>query len=258
MLSTSDAPPIDPAPGSSASRRNPFPPRRIVKSFQDLASLKAQPTSPPARTLTLGVACALHGEIGRSLLTGFRKSYPGVDLMIEDVDEVSLQSGLGDRTIDVVMAPAGAGHGSWAVRPLWREQLAVAVADGHPLAAMDVIAPESLRHEAILLAGHRTGDRALQDAICRALGVRPTGLMHCPVQRDTLFDLVALGYGVTIAPRTALGAGYPGMRVRPIAGERAQIAYELLWDPQNESPSLRGFLDLVDDPVGGEHHVTGN
>ncbi len=233
----------------------------VVKSFQDLAGQdlagrRLPSPSPPSRSLTLGVACALHGEPGRSLLMAFRAGNPGVDLVVEDVDEVSLQTGLSDRTMDVVIAPAGAGHGTWSARPLWREPLVAAVADGHPLAAMDAIPPERLRHEAILLAGDKAGDRALQDAISRVLGVRPTGFMHSPVQRDTLFDLVALGYGVTISPRSALRASYPGVCLRPIVGDHALIAYELLWDPDNESASLQGFLTVADDLGEADGHAT--
>ena len=247
MVRLSDWPLVGLTPEGSASPTRRPPAGIVVKSFQDLAGRGFSSTSAASRSLTLGVACALHGEPCRSLLTAFRASNPGVDLVVEDVDEVSLHMGLSDRTIDLVIAPAGAGRGTWAVRPLWREPLVAAVADGHPLAAMDAIPPETLRHEAILLAGDKAGDRGLQDAISRALGVRPTGLMHSPVQRDTLFDLVALGYGVTISPRSALRASYPGVCLRPIAGDHALIAYELVWDPDNRSASLEHFLTIVDD-----------
>lgn len=228
---------------------------RVTRGFGELADLFPRSTAHPRAALTLGVTCALHGEAARRLLAAFRARHPGVELVLEDVDEVSLNEALSDGTIDLAIAPTGAAGGRWRVAPLWRERLIAALPDDHALAARDMVAPGELRHEAILLAGHKAGDRALQKAISRALGGRPTGMMHCPVQRDTLFDLVALGYGLTINSHTALSAFYPGVCLRPVAGEAAQIGYDLSWDAGNGSESLRRFLVVVQDLADGGDHA---
>jgi DNA-binding transcriptional LysR family regulator len=223
----------------------------VAKSFGELAALFPRSIAHPRDTLTLGVTCALNGDAGRRLLSVFRSRHPGVDLVIEDVDEVSLEAGLSDGTIDLVIAPTGAARGRWRATPLWRERLIAVLPQDHPLAAEAVVAPIELRHTAILLAGHKTGDRALQKAISRGLGGRPNGLMHYPVQRDTLFDLVALGFGVTISSQAALGAVYPGVCLRPIAGDAAQIGYDLYSDPDTDSESVRRFLAVIEDLAKG-------
>ena len=95
------------------------------------------------------------------------------------------------------------------------------------------------------MAGAGSGDRALQRAIIRALG-GPPNFLHYAVQRDNLLDLVSLGFGVTLAGGSAMGAFYPGVCVRPLESEAGWLSYCGFWAAENERPALRRFLELRD------------
>ncbi|HEV7386567.1 MAG TPA: hypothetical protein VGN89_16905 [Phenylobacterium sp.] len=84
-----------------------------------------------------------------------------------------------------------------------------------------------------------------QRAVIRALGGHPASIMHHPVERDTLFDLVAIGVGVTVCPDAAAGAVYPGVCFRPIDSDKAQIAYSLMWTQGPRDP-LDAFIALAE------------
>ncbi|MDP1599928.1 LysR family substrate-binding domain-containing protein [Phenylobacterium sp.] len=194
--------------------------------------------------LTLGVACSLNWGPLRDLIGRYRRRRPEVDLVIEDLDETSMADRIPGRRVDIAVALHDAGAPGWRSTPLWSEPLMAFMAEGHPLAACNSVPSAALRETPILMAGNGAGDRALQRAIIGALG-GPPNFLHYAVQRDNLIDLTALGFGVTIAGGSALGAFYPGVCARPLESESAWLSYCAYWSAENERPALRRFLDAA-------------
>ena len=206
----------------------------------------------PRRRLTLGLTCSLHGGQARRLLADFRAAHPDVDLVIEDLDDVSVREELDGKHIDAAIAPDRVAKRDWRRAPLWRERLIAVLPESHPLAAEDTVAPAALRGEIILLAGDGSGDKSLQSAIADALGGPPASFMHHLVERDTLFDLVALDLGVTVCPGATLAAFYPGVCLRPIESPSAEIAYSLMWRADAHNPALEELIGLAESLVHEE------
>ena len=198
--------------------------------------------------LTLGVACSLNWGPLRDLISRSRAGRPDVDLVIEDLDEIGLAERIPGRGVDLAVALHDAGARGWRSTPLWSEPLMAFMAEGHPLAACNSVPSAALRETPILMAGNGAGDRALQRAIIGALD-GPPNFLHYAVQRDNLIDLTALGFGVTLAGGSALGAFYPGVCARPLESETAWLSYCAFWAPENERPALRRFLEAA---RGGE------
>lgn len=209
--------------------------------------LHATPVPLPMRLerLTLGVACSLNWGPLRRLIGTYRAKAPDVDLIVEDLDDHGLAERVRGRGVDLAVALHDAGARGWRSAPLWSEPLMVFMAEGHPLAAQNAVLPEQLRETHLLMAGNGSGDRALQQAIMRALG-GPPNFLHYAVQRDNLLDLVSLGFGVTLAGGSAMGAFYPGVCARPLESEAGWLSYCGFWSPENERPALRRFLELRD------------
>ena len=212
-------------------------------SFRGLHAHPVAARGPGRERLTVGLACALNWGPPRRLSGGFRLQSPKVELVLEDLDEVELDTRLDRRGIDLAIAPYGACAQRWRSAPLWSEPLMVLMAEKHPLAADNAVDPAALRAEPLLLAGSGSGDRALQKTIIEALGAPPR-FVHYAVQRDNLIDLVALGFGVTLAGASALGAFYPGICARPLEGDGAWLTFCGYWSAENEPPALRRFLEF--------------
>ena len=209
--------------------------------------LQAAPVVRPTRRerLTLGLACSLNWGPLRRLIAACRARAPEIELIVEDLDDQGLANRVEGRGVDLAVALHDAGVPGWRSTPLWSEPLMVFLAEGHPLAAQNAIAPRQLRETHLLMAGNGSGDRALQQAIIRALG-GPPSFLHYAVQRDNLLDLVSLGFGVTLAGGSAMGAFYPGVCTRPLEGDAGWLSYCGFWAPENERPALRRFLELRD------------
>lgn len=209
--------------------------------------LHATPVARPARRerLTLGVGCSLNWGPLRRQIAKFRTLAPEIDLIVEDLDDQGLAERVGGRGVDLAVALHGAGARGWRSAPLWSEPLMVFMAEGHPLAAENAVQPSQLRETHLLMAGNGSGDRALQQAIIQALG-GPPNFLHYAVQRDNLLDLVSLGFGVTLAGGSAMGAFYPGVCARPLESDASWLSYCGFWAAENERPALRRFLELRD------------
>ena len=219
---------------------------------QDSADLGHHRAEAPRHALRIGLDCSLHWGQARRLISDFRENRPEVELTIADVDEVGAGVSLLDDDLDAAILVQGAVPRGLRSAELWSEHLIAAVPDGHRLAEHNAVVVADLRREEILLAGTARAHAGLQDAIVRALG-GTVAFVRQPVTRDTLFDLVALHFGVTIVPGASTGAFYPGVAFRPIC-PTAHITYQLLWKPDNHNPALHEFTRFVRTAVQPRSH----
>jgi DNA-binding transcriptional LysR family regulator len=216
-----------------------------AQPFRDMGELFPSWTAQPQRRLTVGLTCSLHWGSARRLMAAFHDAHPDVELVVEDLLEGDLAAAFETRHIDVAIAPDKAAIEGWRALPLWRERLIAALPEASPLAQGNDVSPEKLRGETLLLAGDVAGQKVFQRAVIAALGGHPAAVMHYPVERDTLFDLVAIGVGVTVCPGATTGAFYPGVCFRPIDSDKAQIAYSLMWTQAARDP-LDAFIALAE------------
>jgi DNA-binding transcriptional LysR family regulator len=223
------------APTSGAAQ----PMRDMGEMFPDWAARQRE-------RLTVGLTCSLHWGSARKLLTAFHEAHPDVELVIEDLLEGDLAQTFEAHRIDVAIAPGNAAQRGWRTLPLWRERLIAALPETSLLARDNEISPKDLRGETLLLAGDVSDQKAFKRAVIGALGGHPIAVMHYPVERDTLLDLVAIGVGVTVCPGATTGAFHPGVCFRPIDSDKAQIAYSLLWTQAEPPEVLADFIGLAE------------
>jgi DNA-binding transcriptional LysR family regulator len=228
-----------------------------AQPLRDMGEMFPDWAARPHRRLTVGLTCSLHWGSARKLLAAFREAYPDVELVVEDLLEGDLAADFGARRIDIAIAPDNAAQNGWRAVALWRERLIAALPETSLLAKGNEVSPKELRGETLLFAGDVSGQKALQRAIVGALGGHPAAVMHYPVARDTLFDLVALGIGVTVCSGATTGAFYPGVCFRPIDSDNAEIGYSLMWTQAHPRDPLDAFIALAQQ-LAREEPIHGN
>ncbi len=191
------------------------------------------------------LGCSLHWGRARALIGDFRASAGAVELCLFDVNEQQAVDALANGDLDAAQLLQGETPAGLRAARLWSERLIVAAHEGHRIAQHNTIDPAELRQETILLAGGARANAGLHRAIVRALSGAPATFVREDVERDTLFDLVALDFGVTVTPGATTGAFYPGVVFRPIANPTAEVDYALVWNPDNRSPALHEFGRFV-------------
>jgi DNA-binding transcriptional LysR family regulator len=145
---------------------------------------------------------------------------------------------------EVVAALHGAGPPGWRSAPLWSAPLVVLVAESSAWSGHRVLTPELLAGGRLLLGGAETGDRALHQAILRALGGPPAQVHYAP--RDDVPGLVSSGFGFTLAAELAPSLP-PGVIVRPLDSDAGWVTQCAFWPPGDEGSALRSVLE-----AGGE------
>lgn len=125
---------------------------------------------------------------------------------------------------------------------LWRDRLVAAMAEDHPLARQNSVNSEDLQRQ-IFLASGAPADRQGQLALVeRAIGGEPAGFVCVPAERESVFHLVGLGFGVALTCSSAMGTLYPGVVYRTIASPWTVLPFYAVWRAGSNSPELGPFL----------------
>lgn len=136
------------------------------------------------------------------------------------------------------------GHPS---RVLWHEWIYAAFPADHDLAGRELLTWGDLRGEAFIVSrggpGAEIQYRLMRELSCP--GFRPLIEIH-DVSRGSLLDLVAMGYGITIASTSALKGKTDNLAFRPIAGEHDVIPAIAVRHASNTNPALQELLQLAD------------
>jgi DNA-binding transcriptional LysR family regulator len=196
---------------------------------------------PDLDVLSLGVASSLSCGRLRGVLRGFRASAPGVELQVAALTRDTVAHRVKTGVLDVGVVCEGASSPALRSEPLWREALFVVLPAGHPLAQGNAVDPAKLTGQTLLTSRLDLGgaELLLQAALA---DVPLLAIMPMEADRETLFNLVSLGFGLAMTSASALGAYYPGVVYRPLLGCEAAIPYTAIWRDDNVKPAVAGFL----------------
>jgi DNA-binding transcriptional LysR family regulator len=65
------------------------------------------------------------------------------------------------------------------------------------------------------------------------------------VERSTLLQMIAQGFGVSIAAQATALVDIPGLVFLQLRDEPEQIPFSAIWSPYNRSAALLNLLDLA-------------
>jgi len=155
------------------------------------------------------------------LLKGFTERYREVDLHVREGTTAELVEQVLDGMIDVAVVSLPVEGAGLVMKELFRDQLYLAVPEGHPLAAAEKVQLRRLSEERLLILkdGHCLRDETL--AICDRGRARFSGQFEAD-QFLTIFELIRAGFGVSIVPEMArkLSQGCKLIEIEPRANRR--------------------------------------
>jgi len=167
----------------------------------------------------LGATPSLSTSIVPSLLQRFRRTYPGIDLHIQEGGSRDLERSLAEGALDLALivlrspsmaGPAAGSDPALAAEPLLRERLVVASTEALP----KEIAIGELRHRPLVMfrPGYDLRDATLE--ACRQAGFVPQFAVEGG-EMDAVLSLVEAGLGAAIVPGGVL-AGRRGLHAARI------------------------------------------
>ena len=153
----------------------------------------------------------------------FKRTYPTVDLTLEEANTPALLQGLLNDQLDAVFLRPGVTQPEGvALHRFPDERMKIVLPSNHPLAAEKRLPLKALANESFVLVPGPAGV-ALYDEImreCGKVGFNPKMAQPAP-QVSSVVSLVAAGLGVSIVPAAIAQVRVKGVRYLDIQGGRS-------------------------------------
>lgn len=194
-----------------------------------------------------GVYALTPGSFLDDLLGRYRKAHPHVAIEITEGTARDVIAQLRADQLDIAFVAGAPDLSDCHSRRIWHEPLFAVLPADHALAANGGVTWDDLTGETFLVRHGGTGPQAYDHIVLRLAGrwaVAPS-ILRCDVERCTLLQMIAQGFGVSIAGQAASLVDIPGVVFRPFRDEPEPVPFSAVWSPYNQSAGLRNLLDLA-------------
>jgi DNA-binding transcriptional LysR family regulator len=201
----------------------------------------------------VGAGQAGHLEIGLSgslllgplprLIAAYRRSFPGVAVVLHEMTPAAQLAALRDRRIDMSFSRTAVNDELFASELAWRDPVVVAMPRGHRLAARRSLALADLTNEEfVMLRLDSSGFARYLNECCVEAGFVPRTSQQV-VESQAIPSLVAAGLGVALVPASLQRVHRRGVEYRPLSGKAPRADVYAIRRRDAVSPVMRGFLD---------------
>jgi LysR family hydrogen peroxide-inducible transcriptional activator len=211
-----------------------------------------------AGQLTVGAIPTIAPYLLPPLLKRFLRDYPKTEVTVsENLTEYTIQACLeGDIDVGVLALPIS--EDQLAIEPLLTEELLLAMAAGHPLAARRRVSMQdvSLERFVLLSETHCLGRQVV--SFCKGQSCQPA--ISCrSAQLLTVQELVAAGNGVSLIPQMAVSADRSQQtKYRSLTGEKPTRTIAMIWRKNRyHGPAVERFIAALRDYAANGRSANG-
>lgn len=205
--------------------------RRIIRETDDLVRLAESSRDPLAGQLKIAFIPTLGPYLLPRITQKMRQALPNAQLMLYEYQTEPMVAAVESGTLDLGILALGVDIGNLDSEKLGHEHFLVALPTSHPLSAHTEISREQLNGETLLLLedGHCLRDQALE--VCSRLEVHESDDFRA-TSLETLRQMVAAGYGVTLLPELSLTGAFAennSLCARPFKGNQPLRMIGCVW-----------------------------
>jgi LysR family transcriptional regulator, transcription activator of glutamate synthase operon len=181
------------------------------------------------------------------LLGRFHAEHPGIEVALREGMADALLAALEAGTMDVFVGDVAATALSmqdFRAEPLYEDELVIAVAARHPLAARACVRIDELRNEAFVI--YRPGSTMTHrlNSLARDAGFEPRVAFESE-DSLTVRSLVAEGLGVALYPRTIGNTPGPNVALLSVAPEPILRKMSLVTRAEAHGPAVSRFIEFM-------------
>jgi DNA-binding transcriptional LysR family regulator len=180
------------------------------------------------------------------LVKAFREAHPNVGLDFVAGSMRELIARVMGRSLDIAITADANLAPDCDIERLWSSRIRVVLPYNHMLAICEAVDWMYLRDERFIFGSDSDSECFREVIIEHIEGVdRLPEIETFSVCQEALFQLVALGVGVSLTSDACLPNSYSGVVIRPVLGDDAWIDYSVVWLPENDNPALRRLLSIA-------------
>ena len=196
--------------------------------------------------LRLGFYTPLFGGLLPVIIHRYRTDHPDVSLDLQEDSRRALLTSVRDRRLDLAFVIGSGPTTGCATAELWTESVCVALPTSHPLANHSQVSWAELDGERFLATRAECGAEVHDHVLLnmKSFGHRPE-VERLPITRDSLFSLIAMGFGISLTSEGGAGFAVPGVVFRPLTSPPDIVSFSAVWSPENANPALRQFISLA-------------
>ena len=192
-----------------------------------------------------------------SLLVAFSKKYPGIKVFIRENTTEPLLEALKKGELDLALAHTKDHYLSntdlvplkgLCSKPLYEDELVLAVSKGHPLVKRQTVSVKELQEESFVSFKEGSGARDQLLATCHKEGFEPLIAYECASPRT----LVAEGLGVSVLPRLMAESPGPPVSILPLDPPLSRWVSVFYVEGRYLSPCAKVFLRFVESYLTAE------
>lgn len=197
-------------------------------------------------SLRIGFLCSLATGFLRDLLVEFARSHQTVTIEVAYGGSHEHIRQIRDRSMDIAFFTGVPELPDCDVELLWHERVYCALPEDHRLSSLDAVHWPELQDENFIVGREEPGPEIHEYLIRRlaTLGFHPR-VRRLSVCRESLFHLVAMGFGVTLTSESAVATPFHGVRFKAMAGDEDLLPTVGVWLSGNDNPALRRFVSLA-------------
>jgi len=177
----------------------------------------------------------------------FGTRYPEVALSIDESSTPRLARAVRAESLDVAfLRPLIGDDSALTVEALFSEEILVALPLRHALTEFPALRLEQLADVPFVLFPRVVGSGLYEDIVsaCAKAGFSPKVTQEAS-QVTSIVNLVAAGLGVSLVPASMQCMNSEQVTYRRIDGLAPRARMSLTWRREDESPTLRNFIDLA-------------
>ena len=220
--------------------------RTVIARLESMRRHAKATASGVSGALSVGFISPAAYSFLPEVLRRFTAEHPGVRLSLHDSSTDRIVDDLESGGLDVGFTMALPDpHSSLTYNPTNRYELVLALPETHSLARMKRVPLERLSSERFLLFERHQGAHMFDVVVsaCMSSGFSPR-FFHAR-QQHTIVNLVAAAFGVALVPDCVQVIRREGVVYRRLRGEHPRIETGIAWRTEDDSPTLRAFLQCV-------------
>jgi DNA-binding transcriptional LysR family regulator len=216
-----------------------------AKHLHQAVDTVAQARRGSVGALRVGLTACLANGFLAELLASYHRRFPAIEVTLTEGTSLINAGALLDGRLDIAFMLSNPRLPGCRSERLWDEEIFVAVPASHRIAYLGGVGWADVSHETFLVMADAGGPE-IEDYLVRQLSgseIRPKiSVQH--VSCENLLNMVAQGFGITLVANSAVGVGYPDVRLVPIASGEDMFSFGAVWSATNQNPALKFLLDM--------------